>query len=82
MSGKVQLPPLGDVPQPLRQLLVLDNRDAVKFRDEIWKYNRAFSFTSLGVEEDHTVNRGQGPPVFRISGELHHRSGALALSEG
>ena len=78
LSGKVQLPPLEDVPQPLQQLLVSDSPDAVKFRDEIWKYNRAFAFTSLGVEEDHSVNRGRGPPVFCISGELHHRSGALA----
>ena len=37
---------------------------------------------SLGVEEDHSVNRGRGPPVFHISGELHHQSGALAPSEG
>ena len=34
------------------------------------------SFTSLGVDEDHSVNHGRGPPVFRIFGELH-RSGAL-----
>ena len=82
LSGKVHLPPLEDAPQPLRHLLTSNDRDAIKFCDEIWKYNRAFAFTSLGVEEDHSVNCGRGPPVFRISGELHHRSGALAPSEG
>ena len=35
------------------------------------------AFTSLGVDKDHSVNQGQGLPVFGIFGELHHRSGAL-----
>jgi hypothetical protein len=43
----------------------------------MWKYNRAFAFTSVGVQEDHAVNARPGPPVFRICGELYHRSGAL-----
>ena len=37
----------------------------------------AFAFTSLKVKEDHSVNRGHGPPVFRIQGELFHRGGPL-----
>ncbi|KIM40031.1 hypothetical protein M413DRAFT_29163, partial [Hebeloma cylindrosporum] len=78
MEGKVQLPALEAPPEPLRQLLTSEDRSAKTFRDEIWKYNRAFAFTSLGVDEDHSVNHGRGPPVFRIFGELHHRSGALA----
>ncbi|PPQ82287.1 hypothetical protein CVT25_008437 [Psilocybe cyanescens] len=79
MGGKVQLPTLQEPPEPLRQLLTAQDQEAVKFRDEIWKYNRAFAFTSLGVSEDHSVNEGRrrGPPVFRIFGELHHLSGAL-----
>jgi len=81
-SGKVHLAPLEDPPEPLRRLLTSDDRNAIKFRDEIWKFTRAFAFTSLGVQEDHSVNQGRGPPVFRISGELHHRSGALAPSDG
>ena len=63
-------------------MLTSMDRPAVKFREDIWKYNRALSFTSLGVHEDRSVNKGNGPPVFRISGELHHLSGALTPSEG
>ena len=77
IEGKVQLPALEAPPEPLRWLLTTGGHDATTFWDEIWKYNRALSFTSLGVDEDHSVNQGWGPPVFRIFGELHHRSGAL-----
>ena len=81
-DGKVQLPLLQPPPEPLRNLLTSNSRAAIRFREDIWKYNRALSFTSLGVHEDHSVNSGNGPPVFRISGELHHRSGALAPAQG
>ncbi|KIK00972.1 hypothetical protein K443DRAFT_99409 [Laccaria amethystina LaAM-08-1] len=79
MDGKVQLPPLQPPPEPLQRLLTSNDADAVAFREVGWKYNRAFSFTSLGVSEDRTVNEGfrWGPPVFRICGDLCHRSGAL-----
>jgi hypothetical protein len=36
-------------------------------------YNNAFAFTSLGVKVDDSINRGRGPPTFRIQGELCHR---------
>ena len=77
MEGKVQLPALGALPEPLQWLLTSDDRNATMFQDEMWRYNHALAFTSLGVNEDHSVNQGQGPLVFRISGELHHHSGAL-----
>ena len=77
-SGQVVLPRLREPPQVLRALLENDDRQGKDFRLNIWKYNRAFAFTSLQVTEDHTVNEHhQGQPVFRIQGELHHRSGPL-----
>ena len=77
-SGKVVLPLLRDPPQTLKVLLECNDRQGKDFRENIWKYNRAFAFTSLQVTEDHSVNeRRQGPPVFRIQGELHHRGGPL-----
>ena len=82
LEGKVQLPLLEAPPEPLETLLTSNNRSAVKFREDIWKYNRAFSFTSIGVDEDCSINKGRGPPVFRISGELHHLSGALTPPQG
>ena len=74
--------PLKEPPATLQSLLTSENRSSARFREDIWKYNRAFAFTSVGVSEDHSVNRGNGPPVFRISGELHHRSGALSTPDG
>ena len=82
MEGKIALPLLEPPPEPLQTLLSSTSAVSARFRDDIWKYNRAFAFTSLGVTEDHSVNRGRGPPVFRISGELHHWSGALTPPPG
>jgi hypothetical protein len=77
-SGKVVLPILRDPPQSLKTLLERSDRQGRDFRENIWKYNRAFAFTSLQVTEDHSINeRCRGPPVFRIQGELHHRGGPL-----
>ncbi|KAH6871015.1 hypothetical protein BKA70DRAFT_1451538 [Coprinopsis sp. MPI-PUGE-AT-0042] len=64
---------------------------AKMFRTDIWKYNRALAFTSLGVTQDHTVNKKSQsssardnnlPPVFRISGELCHRISAMVPLPG
>ena len=78
----VQLPLLKEPPKPLHTLLNSNTLSAVMFHQNLWKYNQAFSFTLLGVHEDYKVNKGNGPPVFQISGELHHKSGALTLPEG
>jgi len=74
MNGKVRLLSYQDPPPTLRHLLTSPGQAPVQFHEDMWKYNRALAFTSLGVKEDHTVNRGCEPPVFHISGELHHRS--------
>ena len=50
------------------------------FPEDIWKYNHALAFTSLGMNEDHSINHGCSQPVFRICRELCHRSGALVPS--
>src|SRR5271168_4469958 len=75
-SRKVVLPILRDPPQNLKILLEGNDRQGRDFRENLWKYNRAFAFTSLQVTEDQLINeRCCGPPVFRIQGELHHRGG-------
>ncbi|PBL03182.1 hypothetical protein ARMGADRAFT_1094064, partial [Armillaria gallica] len=80
-KGQVVLPPAREPPLALRQLLEANDAQAKDYRDRMWMYNRAFSFTSLGVNEDHSVNlHRRGPPVFRIQGELYHRSGSLLPS--
>lgn len=78
-SGKVKLPVMRDPPHVLKALLECNDAQAKDFRENIWKYNRAFAFTSLRVTEDHSVNENhRGPPVFRIQGELYHRLGPLS----
>lgn len=83
LDGEVSVSSRLEPPQLLRTLLtsVVDDR-AKKFRKDIWQYNRALSFTSLGVREDRAINDGTRAPVFRISGELCHRSGALEPANG
>ncbi|KAJ3568310.1 hypothetical protein NP233_g5793 [Leucocoprinus birnbaumii] len=82
-SGKITIPLPADPPSALADLFTSNDSLSVEFRRDLWKYNRAFSFTSLGVNEDHSVNgAGRGEPVFRISGELCHWSGALLPADG
>ncbi|KAJ7023950.1 hypothetical protein C8F04DRAFT_969583, partial [Mycena alexandri] len=81
-NGKVVLERLEEPPAELRALLVNDDTKSKEFRKNIAQYNTALSFTSLGVTEDHSINNGGGPPIFRIHGELCHRTGALLPSEG
>ncbi|EIW59201.1 uncharacterized protein TRAVEDRAFT_147095, partial [Trametes versicolor FP-101664 SS1] len=81
-KGQVALEPLPEPPLALRTLLTGDTPQAVEFRNNIRQYNAAFAFTSLGVAIDDSVTTGHGPYVFRIHGELCHRSGSLLPAEG
>jgi hypothetical protein len=76
-QGKIKLPTLQPVPQPLRHLLEDMTDDAKHFRDNIRQYNNAFAFTSVGVDVDNTLLNTPGPQVFKIHGALYHRHGAL-----
>lgn len=78
----VRLPCLQPPPDPLLALFTGTDPQSKNFRDHIWEYNRALAFTSLGATEDHSVNIGRGPPIFRIQGELCHRSGSLLPPPG
>ena len=79
-EGRVHLPALEALPEPLHTLLTSNNHEVKSFQEDIWKYNCALAFTSLGVNEDHSINCGRGQPVFQICGELCHRSSALVPS--
>jgi hypothetical protein len=80
--GKIALPSLQPPPPELSVLLTGSDVRAKNFKENICAYNRAFAFTSLGVKEDHSINRGNGPPVFHIQGELAHWSGTLLPEPG
>lgn len=36
----------------------------------------------MGADIDRTMNDGRGPPVFKISGQIHHRIGSLLPPDG
>ena len=78
--GKVKLPSLRVPPLPLYNLFTADTFRAKEFRTNITQYNVSLAFTSLGVKVDHSII-GNGPPVFRIQGELRHLSGSLLPEE-
>ncbi|GJU29198.1 DNA helicase [Tanacetum coccineum] len=41
-----------------------------------------FAMTSFGAKVDDSVNRGRGPYVFKISGQIYHWIGSLCPEEG
>ena len=82
-SGKVDLPLLQSPPEPLRALLDGQDEAGAEFREHILQYNSAMAFTSLGVNQDASVNRyGSANWVFRICGQLCHYSGMLEPESG
>ena len=50
--------------------------------EHIRAYNQMFAMTSLGAEIDHSVNRGRGPYVFKISGQIYHCIGGMCPEPG
>jgi hypothetical protein len=80
--GQVRISLLHDPPAELKHLFSDLTPAAIEFRSNIWQYNAALAFTSLGVDVDRTVNNGRGPYVFCVHGELCHRFGSLCPSDG
>ena len=77
-SGKTRLPLLHPPPELLRALLEGDDSVSRAFRQDIRQYNCALAFASLGVQVDEGINAsGRSGYVYRIHGQLYHRSGAL-----
>ena len=77
LTGQIQLPAFPPAPRVLRHLFDGTSPHSQNFKTNIWQYNAAFAFTSLGAKVDHTVTATAGPYAFRIGGELYHLSGAL-----
>nr|GEZ50803.1 DNA helicase [Tanacetum cinerariifolium] len=53
-----------------------------QFMKHIQAYNQMFSMTSFGAKINHSVNKGRGPYVFKISGQIYHWIGSLFPKEG
>lgn len=76
--GEIKIPAFKDPPEFLARLL--DHREgplAKHFIQKIRQYNSLFAFTSMGANIDKNINQGNGPYVFRINRQIHHRIGSL-----
>lgn len=47
------------------------------FRQNIRAYNSMFAMTSFGGQADENINKGLGPYVFKVSGQVCHWLGSL-----
>ena len=80
-NGTIKIPKYRDPPKFLLNLL--QNRDqpvSKHFFQKIRQYNSLFSFTSMGATIINEINKGDGPYVFKINGQIHHRIGSLIPS--
>ena len=81
---QVKLPILLDPPEPLKTLLTEQTRQGRHFRQNIRKYNSAFTMASLEANIDMRFTKGPmagGPHQFRVSGNVYHRMGPLTPGE-
>ena len=82
-NGKIKIPPYKEPPAFLWHL-VNDKEDEMSkhFLQKIRQYNSLFAFTSMGANIIKDINKGEGPYVFRINGQIHHRIGSLLPENG
>ena len=65
-------------PEALLRLFCGQDLQSCEFRQNIWQYNAALAFTSLGVKIDNSVTGAAGGLyIFCIKGELCHQIGAF-----
>jgi hypothetical protein len=82
-GGKVVIPPFREPPEPIASLGRFDgDANCRQFIKNIRQYNCLFAFTSMGANIDRSMNNGRGPPVFKVSGQVHHRIGPLLPANG
>ncbi|GJV01310.1 hypothetical protein Tco_1334879 [Tanacetum coccineum] len=76
-GGQIYMPPTPDPPAFIQQLFKNN-----QFMEHIRAYNQMFAMTSFGAKIDHSVNKGRGPYVFKISGQIYHWIRSLCPEEG
>ncbi|GBM88714.1 hypothetical protein AVEN_204009-1 [Araneus ventricosus] len=74
-GGKVQLPRLVDLPEPLHTLLIGDSTEAKHFLTNIRRYNSCFQMTSFGTTKE--IREPGYMPTFKVQGQVYHRIGSL-----
>lgn len=73
-SGRVILPPLAKVPEPLFSLMNGKHESSEHFLDSMRKYNSCFQMTSFGA---NLINEGNFMPTFKVQGQVYHQIGSL-----
>ncbi|GJV02337.1 hypothetical protein Tco_1335906 [Tanacetum coccineum] len=76
-GGKIYMPTTPDPPTLIQQLL-----RNTHFMENIRAYNQMFKMTSFGAKIDNSVDRGRGPYVFKIYGQIYHWIGSMCQEEG
>ncbi|CAH1448406.1 unnamed protein product [Lactuca virosa] len=79
---KVELPPLKEAPSSYKNLYRSVDSKSKHFMKNIRRYNSMFSFTSMGGKVDSSINRGNAPYIFRLSGQNYHSMGSLLPTGG
>ncbi|XP_076952150.1 uncharacterized protein LOC143625788 [Bidens hawaiensis] len=78
----VQLPDIKEPPQAYKSLYDGLDPKSKFFLKNIRRYNSMFSFTSMGGKIDSSINRGNAPYVFKLSGQNYHSFGSLLPTDG
>jgi len=80
--GQVQLDPLPDPPEALKDLYIGNSPELQDFQHYIQHYNAALAFTSYTANEEDLNSGGGGPWVYKSGYSIYHRCGGLTLSPG
>ena len=84
-SGKINLPPLPELPQLLKSLVTGQHPRSSHFMKNVKQYNCLYNFTSFGSQERNlTDSRGNRlwSPGFCIQGQCYHSIGPLFPDAG
>ncbi|CAG8698516.1 22334_t:CDS:2 [Cetraspora pellucida] len=79
--GKVQLPPLTELPAYLLHLYTSNESLPNQFHNNIRGYNNALAYTSFGANIDNQF-QGQGVSNFWIHGQVYHPSEIAVIMVG
>ncbi|XP_021974699.2 uncharacterized protein LOC110869784 [Helianthus annuus] len=80
--AKVVLPDYKSATPYYKSLFMSNDNESRHFLKNIQRYNSMFAFTSMGGKVDQTVNTGNAPFCYRISGENYHSIGSLVPENG
>ncbi|CAH1421568.1 unnamed protein product [Lactuca virosa] len=80
--SNVELAELKNAPPSYEILFKSGDSKSKHFMKNIRSYNSMFSFTSMGGKIDSSINRGNAPYIFRLSGQNYHSIGSLLPNQG